>query len=196
MHTPHPRPFRRRAGRRPEIRSASRRPPYQGHKRPKTPERPITFNAAEDLGTFELAQLWADRTAWPLSDRTAYDELAELATMSALAKWLTRWQPIAIHSAVLAGARMESIAGSLGNSLQVAFDRWHEWATKQRDFIINGRPGITEDESWKLQAVAWAKARVGVVGAGDAACFGVLADHVVGLPAGDVHEVIGGTARG
>jgi hypothetical protein len=129
------------------------------HKRSETPERPITFKAAEDLGAFELAQLWADRTAWPISERTAYDELAELATMSALAKWLTRWQPIAIHSAVLAGARMESIAGALGNSLQVAFDRWHEWASRQRDFIIRGKPGITEDE---YKAVARRFAAVGI----------------------------------
>jgi hypothetical protein len=129
------------------------------HKRPEAPERPITFNAAEDLGAFELAQLWADRTAWPLSERTAYDELAELATMSALAKWLTRWQPIAIHSAVLAGARMEAIAGALGNSLQVAFDRWHEWASRQRDFIIRGKPGVTEDE---YKAVARRFAAVGI----------------------------------
>jgi hypothetical protein len=128
------------------------------HKRSETPERPITFRAAEDLGAFELAQLWADRTAWPISERTAYDELAELATMSALAKWLARWQPIAIHSAVLAGARMESIAGALGNSLQVAFDRWHEWASRQRDFI-SGKPGITEDE---YEAVARRFAAVGI----------------------------------
>lgn len=78
------------------------------HKRPEAPERPITFRAAEELGAFQLAELWADRTAWPIDRRTAYDELAELATMSALAKWLTRWQSIAIHSAVLAGARMEA----------------------------------------------------------------------------------------
>jgi hypothetical protein len=32
------------------------------------------------------------------------------------------------------------------------------------------------------------------VGAGDAALLGVLADHVVGLPARDVHEVVGGAA--
>jgi hypothetical protein len=32
---------------------------------------------------------------------------------------------------------------------------------------------------------------VGVVGAGDTAGFGVLADHVVRFPAGDVHKVIG-----
>jgi hypothetical protein len=110
-------------------------------------------------GAFELAQLWADQTAWPLSDRIAYDELAELAVMSALAKWLTRWQPIAIHSAVLAGARMEAIAGALGSSLQVAFDRWHEWATRHRDFIIDGKPGIREDE---YEAVAGRFAAVGI----------------------------------
>jgi hypothetical protein len=121
-------------------------PMIPSHKRSETPERPITFNAAENLGAFQLAELWADRTAWPITERAAYDELAELATMSALAKWLARWQPIAIHSAVLAGARMETIAGALGNSLQVAFDRWHEWASRQRDFVVNGKPGIAEDE--------------------------------------------------
>jgi hypothetical protein len=40
------------------------------HKRSEPPERPITFNAAEERGAFDLAQLWADRTAWPLSERT------------------------------------------------------------------------------------------------------------------------------
>jgi hypothetical protein len=129
------------------------------HQRPETPERPITFRAAEDLGAFQLAELWANRTAWPISERTAYDELAELATMSALAKWLARWQPIAIHSAILAGARMESITGALGNSLQVAFDRWHEWASQQRDFIIGGKPGIAEEE---YEAVVRRFAAIGI----------------------------------
>lgn len=115
-------------------------------KRSETPKRPITFRAAENLGAFELAELWSDRTAWPVIDRTAYDELAELACMSALAKWLTRWQPLAIHGAMLAGARMEAIAGALGNSLQVAFDRWHEWALHQREFLTDGKLGITEEE--------------------------------------------------
>jgi hypothetical protein len=115
-------------------------------KRPETPERPITFHAAEDLGAFGLAELWADRTAWPTTDRTAYDELAELACMSALATWLRRWQPIAIHGAMLADAKPEAVAGALGNSLDEAYRRWHEWASRQRDFIVNGKPGITEDE--------------------------------------------------
>ena len=41
---------------------------------------------------------------------------------------------------------MESITGALENSMQVAFDRWHEWASQQRDFIIGGKPGITEEQ--------------------------------------------------
>ena len=82
--------------------------------RDEVQSRPITFRAAEDLGPFDLAQLWCDRAAWPIADRTQYDELAELAVMSALAQWLRRWQPIAIHGAILAGARPEAVAGALG----------------------------------------------------------------------------------
>ena len=59
-------------------------PMNRSHKRAEVAvrERPITFRAAKDLGAFDLAQLWADRTAWPLDERAAYDELAELACMS------------------------------------------------------------------------------------------------------------------
>jgi hypothetical protein len=116
-------------------------------RKPSDPqERPITFRAAEDLGAFELAQLWSDRLAWPVDERTQYDELAELAVMSALGKWLRRWQPIVIHGAMLAGARPEVVAAALGNSLEVAFQRWHEWARGQREFVSDGKPGITQEE--------------------------------------------------
>jgi hypothetical protein len=121
--------------------------------------RPITFRAAEELGPFELAQLWIDRTAWPIDERTQYDELAELAVMSALATWLHRWQPIAIHGAMLAGARPEAVAGALGTSLQVAFERWHEWAVRQRDFTVGGNLGITAEE---YEAVARRFAAIGI----------------------------------
>ena len=126
-------------------------------KRPETPERPITFHA-ESPSTLQLAELWADRTAWPITERTAYDELAELAVMSALAKWLTRWQPVAIHSAVLAGARMEPLPGRSATAF-----KWRSTAgtsgRRQRDFIFNGKPGITEDE---YQDVARRFAAVGI----------------------------------
>lgn len=131
----------------------------QSRKRNDPPPRPVTFSAAEDLNPFELAELWADRMAWPVDGRTPYDELAELAVMSALARWLQRWQPIAIHSAMLAGARPEAVARALGNTLDVAFRRWHEWAAQQRDLIVSSRPGITQDE---YEAVAQRFAAAGV----------------------------------
>ena len=83
-------------------------------KRDEPPARPITFRAAEDLGPFELAQLWATVPRGRSMSGPEYDELSELAVMSALGKWLRRWQPIAIHSAMLAGARPEAIMGALG----------------------------------------------------------------------------------
>jgi len=135
----------------------------QSRKRSEPPPRPITFRAAEDLNPFELAELWADRTAWPVDQRTPYDELAELAVMSALRTWLQRWQPIAIHSAMRAGARPEAVAGALGNSLDMAFQRWHEWAVQQRDLIVGSRPGITEGE---YEAVAQRFAAIRITPAG------------------------------
>jgi hypothetical protein len=50
------------------------------------------------------------------------------------------------ESAILAGARPEAVQGALGNSLQFAFDRWYEWALRQRDFMIGDQPGITAEE--------------------------------------------------
>ena len=108
--------------------------------------RPITFRAAEDLGPFELAQLWCDRTAWPIDKRTQYDELSELAVMSALAAWLRRWQPVAIHGAMLAGARPEAVAGAFGDTIEATFACWRAWALVHRDFIVGDKPGITTDE--------------------------------------------------
>ncbi len=131
----------------------------QSRKHSDPPQRPVTFRAAEELGAFGLAQLWSDRLAWPVDERTQYDELAELAVMSALGKWLRRWQPIAIHGAMLAGARPEAVAAALGNSLEVAFHRWHEWARGQREFIVNGKLGITQEE---YDAVAERFAALGI----------------------------------
>lgn len=136
-------------------------PMNRSRDRSEPPSRPITFRAAEDLGAFELAQLWADRTAWPIDERTPYDELSELAVMSALRTWLQRWQPIAIHGAMLTGAKPEAVAGALGNSLEVAFERWHEWAMLQRDFLIGGKPGITPEE---YEAAARRFAAIGITG--------------------------------
>ncbi len=107
----------------------------------------MAFDAAEEVGAFELARQWADRLSWPWPGKqTARDHLAELAYMSALSAWLRRWQPIDIHGALLAGARLEDVAAALGSSIEEAFRRWHEWASGQRKFAVAGKLGITEEE--------------------------------------------------
>jgi hypothetical protein len=37
------------------------------------------------------------------------------------------------------------VAGALGDTVDAIFDRWHEWAMSQRDFIVGGKPGITTE---------------------------------------------------
>lgn len=136
----------------------------QSRKPSDPPQRPVTFRAAEEMGPFELAQLWSDRLAWPVDERTQYDELAELAVMSALGPRLQRWQPVAIHGAILAGARPEAVAAALGNSLEVAFQLWHEWARGQREFVSDGMLGITQEE---YDAVAKRFAALGITESGE-----------------------------
>ena len=106
--------------------------------------KPVTFDEADDLGGYSLAARWSDRTSWPMpGDEDASDELAELACMSALARWLSRWQPIPIHRAVLAGGAPEAVAAAFGGSVAEAFVCWHQWANERRDY---GRPGVTDEE--------------------------------------------------
>ena len=66
--------------------------------------------------------------------------------MSALASWLYRWQPIAVHGAILAGAKPEDVAEALGDSIEATFERWRKWAERQRDYIVSDRPTMTKEE--------------------------------------------------
>ena len=127
-------------------------------------DKPVTFEAADDLGAFELASRWADRLSWSLPlNRSASDDLAELACMSALARWLVRWQPIQLHRAVLAGAGLEAVAAALGGSIDDAFRLWHPWAVQQRKSVICGQPGVTAEE-FETVARAFSVAGVSVPG--------------------------------
>jgi hypothetical protein len=60
---------------------------------------------------------------------------------------------------ILAGARPDAVAGALGDTVVATFDLWHGWALRQRDFIMDGRPGIAMDE---YDTVAQSFARAGV----------------------------------
>jgi hypothetical protein len=77
---------------------------------------------------FEAAE---ERFAGGVGTGASVAELAELAVMSALVAWLRRWQPIAIHGAIFECARPEAVAGALGDSGEVAFERWREWVAIQ-----------------------------------------------------------------
>jgi len=111
-----------------------------------------------------LASRWADRLSWPTPpNRSASDDLAELACISALARWLIRWQPIQLHRAVLAGARLEAIVAALGGSIDDAFRLWHPWAVQQRESVICGKPGVAA-EAFETVARAFAAAGVSVPG--------------------------------
>ncbi len=123
-----------------------------GHPAAADGRKAVTFDEAEAVSAFDLARLWADRLAWPMNG-TACDELAELACMSVLARWLTRWQPIQIHRAILKGAEPAAVAAALGGSIADAFGCWHSWALRQRDSVICGRPGVTPEEYETVTAV-------------------------------------------
>jgi hypothetical protein len=66
--------------------------------------------------------------------------------MSALASWLTRWQPIHIHRAVLAGTEPAAVPAALGGSVAEVFGRWHSWAAGQRDVLVCGKPGVAAED--------------------------------------------------
>ena len=44
--------------------------------------------------------------------------------MTVAAESLTRWQPIAVHRAILAGASPTQVCGAGGTSLREVFERW------------------------------------------------------------------------
>jgi hypothetical protein len=44
------------------------------------------------------------------------------------------------------GAQPDATAGAFGNTTQATFDSWHEWALRQRYFIIGDKPSITIGE--------------------------------------------------
>jgi hypothetical protein len=127
---------------------------------PTSGRKVVTFREAEELGAFELARQWANRLSWPALERSAPDDLAELAYMSALARWLTRWRPILIHRAVLEGAEPTAVAVALGGSIDEAFHCWHRWAVRQCGSLIGGKPGVTAED---YEAVMRAFAAAGVI---------------------------------
>lgn len=68
--------------------------------------------------------------------------------MTAAAEWLTRWQPIAVHRAILVGVAPEQVSEAAGMSTRDVYERWQKWADGRRQLVAGhcaGRwPGCGE----------------------------------------------------
>lgn len=118
---------------------------YPGHGEHTPPiDVPPTFIEAHRLDADVLARWWLDgwRRRLPAADdRAADSHLREVAGMAALAAWLTRWTPIHVHAALLAGATVQQAADAAGTTPAELFAAWSTWAAGQRN--LRQRPGST-----------------------------------------------------
>jgi hypothetical protein len=110
-----------------------------------TESRVLTWRQADLLSPYDAIERW--RTLAPAvlhPDEPEY-HLEDLALMTVAAQWLTRWQPIAIHRAILAGAAPAQVCEAAGATLPEVFDRWQQWAEVQRHLMIGDRPSVSEE---------------------------------------------------
>jgi hypothetical protein len=111
-----------------------------------SPERVLTRRQADLLPVYDVVGRWLHREPAFLHEHEPEHHLEELALMTVAAEWLTRWQPISMHRAILAGASPEQVAAAAGLSVRDAFEQWQCWADGQRRSIIGDRPGLTDEE--------------------------------------------------
>ncbi len=67
-------------------------------------ERVLTRRQADLLPVYDVVGRWLYREPAFLHEHQPEHHLEELALMTVSAEWLTRWQPISLHPALLAGA--------------------------------------------------------------------------------------------
>ena len=106
---------------------------------------PSTFAAAVELGAYRLAARYADRDRWHTHDPDAALLLEEMATAAALAMWLRRWAPLAVHQAICAGATVAQVAAATGVDAAQVRANWRRWADEQRRLFesTNGQLGLS-----------------------------------------------------
>jgi hypothetical protein len=107
--------------------------------------RVLTWRQADLLSPYDAIERW--RTLAPAALHLGEPEhhLEDLALMTVAAQWLTRWQPISIHRAILAGATPVQVCAAAGAGLPEVFDRWQCWVEVQRHLMIGGRPSVSEE---------------------------------------------------
>jgi hypothetical protein len=74
--------------------------------------------------------------------------LEELTLMTVAAEWLTRWQPISMHRALVAGATPAQVAEAAGTSVRGIYEQWKQWANGppfETDRCCPGQPQRLHD---------------------------------------------------
>jgi hypothetical protein len=110
-----------------------------------TETRILTWRQADLLSPYDAIERWRTLAPAALHLDEPEHHLEELALMTVAAQWLTRWQPISIHGAILAGAPPAKACEAAGASLPEVFDRWQRWAEVQRHLMIGDRPSVSEE---------------------------------------------------
>jgi hypothetical protein len=110
-----------------------------------TGTRILTWQQADSLAPYDVIERWRTHAPAALHENEPEHHLEELALSTVTAEWLTRWQPIAMHRAILAGATLAQVSEAAGMSVRDVYERWQKWADGQRQFFIGGRPGVSEE---------------------------------------------------
>jgi hypothetical protein len=112
----------------------------------------LTRRQADLLAVYDAVGRWLHREPAFLHEHEPEHHLEELALMTVSAEWLTRWQPISMHRALLAGATPDQVAAAAGTSVRGMYEHWKQWPMGQRRSLIAGRPGVTEEAYEEIQA--------------------------------------------
>ncbi len=108
---------------------------------------PVTFAEAEAHNPFALLTELRDHAmALRVHEKPAAFHLTELALSAAVVAWWSRWQPIAMHRAFVAGASLAEVAAAAGTTGAEAYQRWSVWAERQTQLVIDGRVAAGPDE--------------------------------------------------
>jgi hypothetical protein len=112
----------------------------------------VTRRQADRLSVYDVVGRWLHREPAFLHEHEPEHHLEELALMTVSAEWLTCWQPISMHRALLAGATPDQVAEAAGMSVRGVHEQCKQWADGQRHSLIAGRPGVTQEVCETIQA--------------------------------------------
>ncbi|HSW66076.1 MAG TPA: hypothetical protein VLI54_02980 [Bacillota bacterium] len=114
---------------------------------------PLTFEEAEAHSPFALlGELRDHATSLRIERDSAGFHLTELALSAAVVAWWSRWQPLTMHRAFLAGASLADVAAATGSDEAGAYARWSAWAESQAQLVIGGRAAMAPDELAAIRA--------------------------------------------